>query len=219
MRTTTPIRLVLVLGQSLLTGCATIVKGTTQKITVALDPAGADVSADGKVFGQTPVDIELARKRDHLVTISKLGFWPKSIAITKSTGGAVWGNVIAGGLIGWGIDASSGAQYNLSPESISITLEQLAEGEVAESSGAKNDFVTRLNELDDLKDRNSISDEEYSAMRTSLFKEYYPEMDAEVGVGVPGESSGADASAGPGSEAAAISEESVTAEPENLSEP
>jgi len=170
-----------VLSLSTLSGCATITKGSTQKIAVASDPSDADVTADGLALGQTPIDITLKRKRDHLVTVSKKGYRPKSIAITKSTGGAVWGNILAGGLIGWGIDASTGAQYNLSPESISVRLEPLEEGEtISESSDAKSDFVRKLNDLDELKEQGSISDEEYSSMRTGLFKEYFPEMDEEV---------------------------------------
>ncbi len=185
---TTPIRVPLcafILTNGLLTGCATIVKGTTQEIPVASDPENADVSADGQIMGQTPIDISLTRKRDHLVTISKSGFRPKTIAITKSTGGAVWGNILLGGLIGWGVDASSGAQYNLSPESINVRLESLEEGEILQSSeDAKSDFISKLNDLDQLKELNKISDDEYSAMRTALFKEYYPEMDAEL-IGAP----------------------------------
>jgi hypothetical protein len=164
-----------------LTGCATIVKGTTQKIPIASDPSAAEVTADGQMIGQTPIEITLERKRDHLVSVSKEGFHPKSIAITKSTGGAVWGNLLAGGLIGWGIDATSGAQYNLSPESISLQLEPLVGGEDGTVPGdSKSDFVRKLNDLDMLKEQSKISEEEYSAMRTSLFKEYYPQMDAEI---------------------------------------
>ena len=171
---------VCLLCNGLLTGCATIVKGTTQDIAVASDPAEADVIADGQQMGQTPIDLKLQRKRDHLITISKTGFQSKSIAVTKSIGGAVFGNIIAGGLIGWGVDATSGAQYNLSPESISVKLEPLKEGETGESSvESKSQFISKLNDLDKLMDENKISKEEYSAMRTSLFKEYYPDMDIE----------------------------------------
>lgn len=170
-----------ILSLGVLSGCATILKGSTQKIPVASDPSNADVTADGQLFGQTPMDLTLKRKRDHLVTISKKGYSPKSVAIVKSTGGAVWGNILAGGIIGWGVDASTGAQYNLSPESINVRLELLDEEKSATTSGqSKSGFVRKLNDLDELKDAGSISDEEYSKMRTSLFRQYYPDMDTEV---------------------------------------
>lgn len=171
-----------------LSGCATIIKGTTQNIPVASDPTGADVTVNAQLYGQTPIDISMKRKRDHLVTISKEGYHPKSIPIVKSTGGAVWGNIIAGGLIGWGIDASSGSQNNLTPESISVKLEPLKGGEVVSaSSDSKSEFVKQLNDLDELKDADKISEEEHSSMRKALFKRYFPEMYAKV-LGIPEES-------------------------------
>lgn len=173
------IAVIIVFGQ--LTGCATIVKGTTQQIPVASDPPGAEVTADGQLIGQAPVTVTLERKRDHLITVSKEGYSQKSIAITKSTGGAVWGNLLAGGLIGWGIDATSGAQYNLSPESISVQLTPVGGSNDSQPvADTKSDFIRQLNDLDVLKEQSKISEEEYSAMRTSLFKRYYPDMDAEL---------------------------------------
>ena len=53
------------------TGCATIIKGTTQAIPVSSDPAGADILVDGMLVGTTPSDVEFKRKRDHLVVIEK----------------------------------------------------------------------------------------------------------------------------------------------------
>lgn len=40
-----------------LSGCATIVKGTTQKVPVASDPPDADVIVDGNLSGQTPTTV------------------------------------------------------------------------------------------------------------------------------------------------------------------
>ena len=79
-----------------LSGCATIIKGTRQKITVASDPTGSDVTVYAQLYGQTPIDVSMKRKRDNLVTISKEGYHPKSIPIVKSIGGSVWANSIAG---------------------------------------------------------------------------------------------------------------------------
>jgi hypothetical protein len=165
--------LVLVLAGS--AGCATIVKGSHQKVPIGSDPPGADVLVDGSLVGQTPLNVEMKRKNDHLVTIQKSGYRPKSVAVVKDVGGAVWGNIIAGGLIGWGVDASTGAQYNLTPETIAVTLESTA---VADSSGHENDpsvFVEKLKALDVLKENKQISDEEYGKARLELFKHYMPE--------------------------------------------
>jgi hypothetical protein len=114
-----------VMAQGLLTGCATVINGPNQIIPVATDPPYADVIVDGQTLGQSPTDITLTRKRDHLVTLAKEGYRQKTIAVSHAIGYAVWGNAIAGGMIGWGIDATTGSQNNLHPAVISVKLEPL----------------------------------------------------------------------------------------------
>ncbi len=155
-------------------GCASIVKGTTQAIPVASDPMGADVKLDGNKVGQTPTSVEAKRKSDHLITIEKVGYQPESIAITRNIGGAVFGNIIAGGLVGWGVDAISGAQWNLSPNTISVALKvnttAVAPAPASTSSAAR--FIEELNKLDEMHVAKTITDEEYAKMRTSLVAKY-----------------------------------------------
>ncbi len=159
-----------------MSGCATIVKGTSQKIPVASDPPGADVIVDGNLSGQTPTTVALKRKDDHLVTLEKGGYQTRSVAVVKSVGGAVWGNILAGGLIGWGVDAADGAQYNLVPVTINAKLEPLAS---ANSANAPPDgaqvFVDKLQALDRLHNAKQMTDEEYGQARLALFKRYMPE--------------------------------------------
>ena len=157
-------------------GCATIVKGSTQKVPVASDPPAADVLVDGNLVGATPVTVTLKRKDDHLITIQKPGFQPRSVAVVKNVGGAVWGNIIAGGLIGWGVDAMSGAQYNLVPETISVRLESsVAANPVGSATDDQTQFVSKLKSLDELHGNKQVSDEEYGKARLQLFKKYMPE--------------------------------------------
>lgn len=160
---------------ALSTGCATIVQGTTAKIPVASDPTAADILVDGNFVGQTPATVVLKKTTDHLLTIQKVGYQPKSVPVVKTIGGAVWGNILAGGLIGWGVDASNGAQYNLIPTTIAVKLDpvtSVALGAGAEDSAA---FVNRLSALDQLHDRKQLSDEEYVKGRVELFKQYMPQ--------------------------------------------
>ncbi len=158
-------------------GCATVIKGTTQGIPISSDPTGADVLVDGLVVGTTPADVEMKRKRDHLVTIQLDGYQPKSVPVVKDIGGAVWGNILAGGLIGWGVDAASGAQNNLKPATISVKLVPAVAGS-AQMSGSDNSSVAidRLNNLDQMRENKQISDEEYGRARLTILKEYFPEM-------------------------------------------
>jgi len=125
------------------------------------------------------MDVSLKRKRDHLVTFQKDGYKPQSVAVVKDVGGAVWGNILLGGLIGWGVDAATGAQYNLTPKALSVTLERQANaptlGEPAVADNAAATFVAKLNALDERRDNDQISDEEYSKAKLELFQRYMPE--------------------------------------------
>ena len=159
----------------LASGCATIVKGTTQQIPITSDPLAADIVVDGNLVGQTPTSVSLKRKNDHLLTIQKTGYQPKAVAVVRNVGGAVWGNIIAGGLIGWGVDAVSGAQYNLVPVTVSVKLEPQGAAVPATSSDDSSVFVAKLKALDQLHDSKAMSDAEYGKARLELFKRYMPE--------------------------------------------
>jgi hypothetical protein len=157
------------------TGCATILKGSNQSIPVSSDPTSADVLVDGTMVGQTPMSIPMKRKIDHLVTIQKTGFQPKSVAVVRNVGGAVWGNIVAGGLIGWGVDASTGAQYNLVPVTISLRLDADEPSGAMAAADDQAMFVMKLKQLDQLHDAKQVSDDEYAKARLELFRRYLPE--------------------------------------------
>jgi len=160
-----------------LTGCATAIKGRSQTIPVASEPDGADIIVNDSNVGVTPAEVELRRKRDHQIIIKKQGYKPVTIPVLKSVGGAVWGNILAGGFIGWGVDASTGAQYNLKPETISVTLKRLEEGEVAADGDAETaSGIRKLRELDQALEDKLISKEEYGKARERVIKEFFPEM-------------------------------------------
>jgi hypothetical protein len=146
---------------------------------MASDPPGAQIIVDGNPVGATPMDVSLKRKRDHLVTFQKDGYRPQSVAVVKDVGGAVWGNILLGGFIGWGVDAATGAQYNLTPKALTVTLEREADSPTSSDAPAADSdaatFVARLNTLDELRDNEQISDEEYAKAKLALFQQYMPE--------------------------------------------
>ncbi len=178
----------------LTTGCATIIKGTNQEIPISSDPSGADILVDGQLVGTTPADVEIKRKRDHLVEIKKTGYQPKSVPVVKNVGGAVWGNIIAGGLIGWGVDAASGAQNNLTPKTIYVRLEPVGGGgQTRDSSQDSSVGIKKLNDLDQMRDNKQITDEEYTRGRIALIEQYFPEMIPETDEGDAAETDEGDA--------------------------
>lgn len=151
---------------TLLPGCASIVHGTRQKIAVATNPAGATIS-DGESSVQSPGTLNLKRNQDYILTITKPGYETETVKITHVISGAVAGNLLAGGFIGWGVDAVSGAQWRLEPETITVNLRPLHEQEsLAISKQASAPTLTqKLEELAALKEKNLITESEYVAMR------------------------------------------------------
>jgi hypothetical protein len=115
----------LVIAASLLStgACATIMQGSEQPVSVSSTPAGATISVDGQPMGTTPAVLRLARKETHLVRLELDGYQPFDISLERKTSGWMWGNVVFGGLVGIVVDASTGAMYRLTPESIEAGMQ------------------------------------------------------------------------------------------------
>jgi hypothetical protein len=113
----------------LLTGCATITRGTTDTWSVNTTPAGAAVHTSNMFScDQTPCTFKISRKAEFNVTITKAGYreWTGRVThhIATSGGAAMAGNVLLGGVIGAVADASSGAMNDLVPNPLNVTLEK-----------------------------------------------------------------------------------------------
>lgn len=132
-----PVLVATLLCLALLAGCASIVSGTTQDISVSSQPSGARISvldAHGLevASGQTPVTLSLERGDGffragrYKVIVEKAGFAKREFQV-KGDLNAGWyllGNFLLGGPIGWIIvDPLTGAMWNLSPRSLSSALE------------------------------------------------------------------------------------------------
>lgn len=120
---------------TLLPGCASVLHGTRQKIAIATIPPGATVS-DGETTLQTPCLLNLKRNHDYVLTITKSGYETECVQVTHVISGVVAGNILAGGFIGWGVDAMSGAQWRLIPETISLTLRPLRDEETPKTQAS-----------------------------------------------------------------------------------
>ena len=147
-------------------GCASIVNGTRQEVSISSSPSEAMVS-DGEVTIKTPGKISLKRDKDHVLTITKPGYETESVRIVRVISGAVAGNILAGGFIGWGVDAVSGAQWRLEPETVAITLRPVKDGEKVDES-LRSSLATLEKDLSDLqrlKENGSITEQEYQKLR------------------------------------------------------
>ena len=108
----------------LLSGCATIVSGTNQKLSVSSQPSDATAKVDNNLSAKTPAVFTLERKSDHTIEISKEGYKTATIMIKRTFNGMATGNLLLGGIIGAGVDAASGATSKLIPERIDVMLEE-----------------------------------------------------------------------------------------------
>lgn len=109
-----------------LSACATVTRGTKQKYEITSEPSEANVALSIGEKCVTPCKLKLKRKEAFVATVSKDGYETQQVNVqSKFSGGgaaAGAGNILLGGFIGAGVDASSGALNNLDPSPLKITL-------------------------------------------------------------------------------------------------
>ncbi len=113
-----------------LASCATITRGTSVDFVVKSFPEGAKVkTSNGFYCDATPCTLKMPRKDGFDIIVSKEGFkdWTGKVTSQMSGGGgaSLAGNVLAGGIIGMGVDASSGALNDLKPNPLEVKLEPI----------------------------------------------------------------------------------------------
>lgn len=64
-------------------GCAAVFKGGHQDVAFEAVPVGADVRADGRFLGETPTHGEIDRSRPPNLVVSKPGYEPQHVSLTK----------------------------------------------------------------------------------------------------------------------------------------
>ena len=104
------------------TGCASIVSGTSQVVSINSNVQGATVSINGNQVGSTPFTSSIPRGKDTTVTVSKKGYTSQTIVLSTKLETIFWGNIIFGGLIGSTTDFATGACWEYSPGSYYINL-------------------------------------------------------------------------------------------------
>lgn len=111
---------------ALVSGCATITRGTRQEYVMQSTPPGATVTTTTGVECVTPCTLKLKRKNGFIATFTLPGYETQTAVVSSdmSSGGVAGlaGNVLIGGIIGAGVDASNGSLNSLSPDSLNIEL-------------------------------------------------------------------------------------------------
>lgn len=107
--------------------CSTIIEGTSQTIAVSSSPSGAhcEGTRDGtEIFeiDTTPSSVTVQKTKDDILLRCTLrGYQPASQFLHSGIATGTYGNIIAGGLIGWGVDSATGAD-NEYPASVNVTF-------------------------------------------------------------------------------------------------
>src|SRR5215475_9431539 len=123
----TPILGLVALGV-VLSGCASVIEGTSQTITVNTNPDGAACTLNRMpegVIGEinnTPAGVTVRKtKYDITVKCHKAGYQEATYLNESGNAGATFGNIVAGGGIGWAVDSASGSD-NKYESSVNLTL-------------------------------------------------------------------------------------------------
>jgi len=117
----------LLLGLVSLSGCGTWWHGDHQSVTIFTTPLDAQVVVDDHVHMLAPGTVSLNRKEDHQAVISKDGYEPKTMVLTRT-----WSWWVLGDIFGCAIifssacistDKDDGGYYTFD-DKVYVTLEQ-----------------------------------------------------------------------------------------------
>lgn len=97
------------------TGCATMVRGTTQTISINTDPSGATATLSDGRSCSTPCTLEAKRKETIQISLEKEGCNSTSTAMVPTLAGA-------GAILGGMVDYGTGAVYDLQPNPLFVKL-------------------------------------------------------------------------------------------------
>lgn len=115
------------------TGCASITGSKNQPVSVTATHNGKPIEgADcvltndkGTWYVKSPGSTVIQKSgADLVITCNKDGMPAGSAAAKSSANGGVWGNILFGGIIGYAIDASTGAAFDY-PTSMGVQMGQV----------------------------------------------------------------------------------------------
>ena len=121
-----------ILAMLLLPGCATVIDGTTQTVTVRTAPVGANCSLqrNGLTVGTilaTPGTVAVHREKQDITAVCQKRGWATAVTTLPSRFTAVTvGNIFAGGLIGVVVDEATRANYRYDEDTTILLTPQTA---------------------------------------------------------------------------------------------
>ena len=117
----------------LVSGCASVTRGTTNQVQINSNPPEAQARTSMGHVCITPCTLQFGRKDEFTVLFTKPGYHSTEIPVRVQIAGAgaagFAGNVILGGVVGMVVDASTGATLEQVPNPVTATLVPLKKGE------------------------------------------------------------------------------------------
>ena len=116
------------------TGCASVMSGSTQNISVKSNPDGAkatfyNVKNESVSSQATPCIVSLKRNGNYKLKIEKDDYAPLEVDLKRGVNGWYFGNVLFGGIIGLLIvDPATGAMWSLQLNDIKTELALVSSG-------------------------------------------------------------------------------------------
>jgi hypothetical protein len=120
------LRVAIAAAAFMLSGCATITRGTTDQLQITSDPPNATARTSLGHSCVTPCTLTISRKDELSVVISKPGYREEIVEVKTQVAGAgaagFAGNVLIGGVVGMGADVATGAALEHIPNPVSVVL-------------------------------------------------------------------------------------------------
>jgi TolA-binding protein len=138
----------------LLSGCASIMSGRSQKITVQADPPDAKILIDGAVH-TSPTQQEVNRMSKHNIVVQKPGYKPCQFTPGRTMNGWGLGNILLGGIIGIIVDLATGSVASIDDDEVRMVLvpgkdcDIYVKGQLVQKAGQRvNDGVGKTEDME-----------------------------------------------------------------------
>lgn len=194
-----------ILAMILLTGCASITGSKNQPVSIqavhtgkSLEGADCTLTNDkGTWFAKTPGSVVVQKSgQDMVIRCEKDGVPAGSTTVASSANAGAWGNILFGGIIGYAVDAGTGAAFDY-PTSLSVQMGQVIkleppkpgpDGQVQQSNISSSTTTEggltfasatatntspsaqKLRDLKNLRDEGIITQKEYDTKKAALIK-------------------------------------------------
>lgn len=146
-----------------LTGCATLIRGNTQEVSVSSQPSEAEVYVNGLARGKTPVMLRLDRDMSYHVELRHPDFGSSVFMVNRQLGTGWLVLDILCGLVPVVVDASSGAWYSLEPDNVVVQL-----SESTQMTSWKMELLRAMSDLQERKGHPSPGQKKFSDMLKQL---------------------------------------------------